>query len=580
MSAEKSALLDAARGWHALDPDPVTRQELESLMRAEDVEALRDRFAQRLEFGTAGLRGLLGAGPGRMNRALVRRVTRGLGAYLLETLPDVRERGVAVGHDARRLSPEFAEDTARVLGEMGIAVHFFEDYAPTPLLAFAVRDLAAAAGVVVTASHNPPEYNGYKVYWENAAQIIPPHDRGISAAIDAVDPRAVRELPEMDELRRRGVVRPVEAALRERYHRELLELRRHPGVATDRITVVYSPMHGVGGRDVVEVLGRAGFTRVHPVPEQFEPDGEFPTVRFPNPEEDGAMDLALAQAKQCGADLVLANDPDADRLAVAIPTDPKKENYRLLSGNEIGCLLATYLLEENLRVDGEPLVMTTIVSSRQLQRIANEHGAHYDETLTGFKWIANASQRHRAEKGWRLVLGYEEALGYTVGEVVADKDGIGAALLFAELAAVCRDRGQSVDDYLDRMARRSGLYLSHQHSVVLPGLEGRATIEATMAAFRTESPTRVGDRAVLELIDYAPGHAGLPPSNVLALHLEGGARILLRPSGTEPKIKYYFEVATDVGSDESVDDARARLRVRLDALVADFLPLAEERARA
>ena len=577
MSKEDRTLLEAARRWLAEDPDPQTRGELAAVIERNDFEALHEMFGARLEFGTAGLRGVIGPGPNRMNRALVRRVGRGLANYLLATHPAARTAGCVVGGDARRLSPEMADDTARVLAGAGVPVFLFDGYAPTPVLAYAVRRLQACSGVVVTASHNPPEYNGYKVYWDNAAQIVPPHDAGISASIDRVQSLAEVEKPPLEKLRAAGLVKPVPDSVIEDYFDELLALRRHPEIVTN-VSVVYTPMHGVGGEFVMEILRRAGFAHVHPVPAQFEPDGEFPTVRFPNPEEDGAMDLSLEVARATGADLVLANDPDADRLAVAVPLQQGGKDYRLLSGNEIGCLLAYYLLTENLLQNGEPLVMTTIVSSRMLEKMAQELGAHYDETLTGFKWIANASQRHAAEQGWQFVMGFEEALGYTVGPVVADKDGIGAALLYAEIAAVCRSRGLTLLDYLEQMIRRFGLFVTHQHSLTLPGSEGAEQIRHIMDAFRAEAPTRIGEFAVTSVRDYEKGRAGLPPSNVLAFGLEGGGQILLRPSGTEPKIKYYFELSDPVTPSESIDAARSRAQERLESLVAAFLSLAEERA--
>ena len=576
MGDERAQLEQKARQWMDDDPDATTRQETARMLEDGDVEALREAFGARLEFGTAGLRGIIGAGPNRMNRALVRRVTAGLANYLLQTRPEVREKGVVVGGDARRLSPELADDTARVLAGAGIPVHLFDEYVPTPVLAYAVRKLGASSGVIVTASHNPPEYNGYKVYWENAAQIVPPHDKGISAAIDEITAVAGLPMPSLEEARAKNLVRAVDPQVLEDYYGELLEQRRHPDVPKD-VTVVYTAMHGVGGRFVQDVLARAGFTHFHAEPSQFEPDGEFPTVRFPNPEEEGAMDRSMALAKEKNADIVLANDPDADRLAVGVPMGSGE--YRLLTGNEIGCMLAYYLLTENLEGGRAPLVMTTIVSSRMLKAMADELGAHYDETLTGFKWIANASMRHAHDHGWRFVMGFEEALGYTVGPVVADKDGVGAALLFTEIAAVCKSRGKTLVDYLEEMIRRFGLYVTHQHSLTLPGTEGAGRIRRIMEAFRAEPPTRIGELDVVETIDYAKGHGDLPPSDVLAFGLQGGGQVLLRPSGTEPKIKYYFELSEQPAAGEELATVRERADQRLKALVDAFLQLAEDRAR-
>jgi phosphomannomutase len=577
--------LKEARAWLADDPDPGTRDELEEILRRHDPAELRERFASRLEFGTAGLRGVLGAGPNRMNRALVRQVTAGLARYLLDTLPDAARRGVVVGRDGRRMSRAFAEDTVAVLTAAGIPAHLFPDVIPTPITAFAVEALGAAAGIVVTASHNPPEYNGYKVYWENGAQIIPPHDTGISAAIDTVGPIAAIPVLELDEARRRGLLQDVPEEVGERYVKAVLALQRHPETQRD-LKLVYTPLHGVGGAWVRRVFAAAGFSGPEQVPEQAEPDGEFPTVRFPNPEEKGAMDLALALAERRGADLVLANDPDADRLAVIVPADGG--GYRPLTGNEIGTALAYYLLTEKPLGAGEPLVITTIVSSSLLRRMAAELGAHYRETLTGFKWIANQAIELKASRGYRFVFGFEEALGYTVGEVVRDKDGVGAALLFADLAAHCRVKNLSLLDYLHAIFRRFGIYTSAQKSLTLPGSEGLRTIGAIMETFRAEPPAEVAGVAVAARsdlragikLDVATGRKeplAFPASNVLVYDLEGGSRILLRPSGTEPKIKYYFEAVEPVAQGEPYADAEARAQTRLRRLMDGFQAEADRR---
>jgi len=587
------SLADEARRWLEEDPDPTTRAELERILAENDEKALQEAFGARLEFGTAGLRGFLGPGPGRMNRALVRRVSCGLGRYLLEQVEDGADRGVVVGYDGRHMSPDFARDTAEVLAGLGIRVHLFDRMVPTPVVSVAVRSLGAAAGVMVTASHNPPEYNGYKVYWGNGAQIIPPHDEGISEAIEAIESLQEVPLADLDQAVEAGWVTMEGEKQLEDYLDDILRLRRRPDIPLEDLKVVYTPLHGVGGHLLREALVRAGLEHLHVVEEQFTPDGDFPTVRFPNPEEEGAMDLALAKAAEVGADLVLANDPDADRLAVALPEASSGEGgWRMLSGDQIGSLLGHYLLTENLPSRVKPLLMTTIVSSRLLSRMAAAGGAAYDETLTGFKWIANVSQRHRREDGVELILGYEEALGYSVGMVTADKDGISAALLFAELAAVERSRGRTVLDRLDEVYRSFGLHLTRQHSLTLPGAEGAKRIEAILAAVRRDPPRRIGETGprVLAVTDYADGSSralvdgavapppplDLPRSNVLALHLQDDARILLRPSGTEPKVKFYFEIVEPRLEEESLPQAEKRARERLDELEESLLALIEE----
>jgi len=519
-----------------------------------------------------------------MNRALVRKVTAGLADYLKERVPDVAARGVVVGRDGRRMSPEFTEDVAAVLAGAGIKALVFPDVVPTPLCAYAVEVLGAAAGVMVTASHNPPAYNGYKVYWSNAAQIIPPHDAGISSAIDRV--ASVRTIPLLDRRAalETGFFEDIPESVGKDYIDKVVALRRHPEAPTD-LTIVYTPLHGVGRRWVEAAFSQAGFESLVTVPRQADPDGEFPTVAFPNPEEKGAMDLALELATKVSADIVLANDPDADRLAVLVrePSD----RYRHLTGNEIGILLAYYLLTEN-PVAGEPVVMTTIVSSSLLRRMAGELGAQYAETLTGFKWIANRALALREERGWSFVFGYEEALGYTVGELVRDKDGVGAALVFADLAGFCRARGQSVLDYLEAIYRRFGLYASSQESVTLPGSEGLARIREIMTRFRENPLSELCGRKTLKrsdlqlqsCVEVASGKESpldFPKSDVLVYELEGGARVLLRPSGTEPKIKYYFEAVEDMQEDEAWEAAEGRVMKTLSKLKEEFLIEARRR---
>nr|PZM91254.1 MAG: phospho-sugar mutase [Pseudomonadota bacterium] len=567
-----------ASAWAAEDPDPATRLEVTTLLQRDDVEGLRERFGSRLEFGTAGIRGILGAGPNRMNRMVVMRTTAGLAAYLKAKVPDAARRGVVVGYDARHLSLQASQDVASILGGHGIPALVFPDFAPTPLTAFAVRHLGAAAGVMITASHNPPEYNGYKVYWSNGAQIVPPHDRGISEAIDRVGPLA--SIPRMEEkdARAKGLWRDIDGETTRAY----LESVARQSVTSDGkdlVEIVYTPLHGVGGALALRALREHGFTKLHVVQEQFDPDPDFPTVRFPNPEEAGAMDLAIALAQRTGASLVLANDPDADRLAVAVP-DPRG-GYRLLSGNEIGLLFTEYLLANDPR-EGERLVLSTIVSTPGARAIAEHHGARYDEVLTGFKWIANRAMEIEAETGARFVLGFEEALGYSIGTTCRDKDGIGAAVIFAELAAHAAARGRTILDELESIWRTHGLYLSRQHSVTLQGEEGKARIDAIMEGLRKDSPLAIDGKRVVLGRDYREGverdartgevrELSLPSSNVLSFFLEDGTRIIARPSGTEPKIKYYVDVRVDVAPDVSIAEAEAAGRRTLESRLGAFL---------
>jgi phosphomannomutase len=569
-------LREHARAWLAQDPDPVTAAELTALLDAADhgdaaaARDLHERFTGQLEFGTAGLRGVLGAGPQRMNRVLVRKVTAGLAAYLIAQVPDARRRGVVVGHDARRNSRIFAEDTAAVLAGAGVRAYLAHRPWPTPTTAWAVTDRGAAAGVMVTASHNPPAYNGYKVYWGNGAQIIPPHDLGIAAAIDRAELSGRTDgqpLPTLAAARAAGLVVDLDEALHDRYLAAVATLRLRPDLDEARgreLVIAYTPLHGVGAASFEPALARCGFTAVHSEPSQRAPDGDFPTVAFPNPEEVGAMDAVLALAARVGADLVLANDPDADRLCVAVPRPAPEAGYQVLTGDQTGALLADYLLA------GGPadrrMVATTIVSSQLLGFLAAAAAADYRETLTGFKWIGNAALDYERDHGGRFVMGYEEALGYSVGPLVRDKDGISAALLLAELALADRAAGRTVLAHLDDIYRRVGLFVTAQVSLVRPGADGLAEIRAAMARCRAAPPTALAGHPVEAVVDLARGEGGLPPSDVLVFRLAGGRRVIMRPSGTEPKLKSYYEVRVVIGDGEPLADARARGAAELAAL--------------
>jgi len=529
-------LLARARAWRDEDPDPVTRAEVDALLESDDVAGLRERFDGRLQFGTAGLRGALGAGPNRMNRALVRRATAGVAAWLRE---QDRSGPVVVGRDARHGSAEFAEDAAAVLAGAGFLVQVLPRPLPTPVLAFATRHLRAVAGIMITASHNPPQDNGYKLYLGDGAQIVPPIDDQISAHIDAVGP-----LP--------GV--PLSADATEVLGDDVLEayLTGVSAMLDDgprRVTTVYTALHGVGAETLRRAFARSGFPAPHEVAEQVEPDPDFPTVAFPNPEEPGALDLSLAVAKEVGADVILANDPDADRLAVAVPDPSAEGGWRALTGDELGVVLADHLLRRGDHGPSDTLV-TTVVSSRLLSRLAAATGVEYAEALTGFKWVVRAPG-----PGRRLLFGYEEALGYCAGDLVRDKDGISTALLVAELAA----QGPILDR-LHALFRTHGVHVTRQRSLRVEGSDWSTRVTAAMAAVRADPPVEVADRAVLDVEDLAAG-GRLPPSDVLIWTLDD-ARIVVRPSGTEPKLKMYAEaVAPVVGG---VDVARHQVQQTVD----------------
>ncbi|WP_433474545.1 phospho-sugar mutase [Spirillospora sp. CA-142024] len=536
-----SDLRARAEEWLAQDPDPDTRAELRVILDEGDDAALADRFGTRLEFGTAGLRGELGAGPNRMNRVTVMRAAAGLAACL------PAGGRVVIGFDARHGSRRFADDTAAVLSGAGLRPEVFADPVPTPVLAHFTRTFDdIVAGVMVTASHNPPRDNGYKVYWADGAQIVPPTDAEISAAIDAVG--RVDGLP-------LGEGWPV--------HRDAglyLDAVSSLHLGGDRgISIVYTPMHGVGRDVLLAAFGRAGFPAPVVVPEQAEPDPDFPTVAFPNPEEPGALDLALSLAETRNADLVIANDPDADRCAVAVPSP---DGWRALTGDEVGGLLAEHVLRHTTGDDR--LVVTTIVSSSLLRSIAAAHRVRFAESLTGFKWIMKAG-----DPGHRLVFGYEEALGYSVGDdrgvLVNDKDGIGAALAVAALAADAKRDGRTLLDLLDAQARKYGLHATSQLSIRVDDL---SLITAAMTRLRAAPPRALGGHRVESVDDLARPEGGLPPTDGLRFRLSGGSRVVIRPSGTEPKLKCYLEVVLPVGDD--ITATRARAASDLEALRADL----------
>jgi phosphomannomutase len=544
------ALRAAVERWVADDPDPATRDELRALLARADADPvahadLADRFVGPLTFGTAGLRGRVGAGPNRMNRAVVIRAAAGLGSYLREH----GGRTAVVGFDARHGSAAFAVDTAAVLTAAGLTVSVLPRPLPTPVLAFAVRHLAADVGVMVTASHNPPQDNGYKVYLGDGAQIVQPTDAAIAAHIDAAPPAVV--VP-----RATGGWRTLGDRLVEAYLQRAVGLLDPAGPRD--LTVAYTPLHGVGGPVLAAAFTRAGFGAPAVVAEQADPDPDFPTVAFPNPEEPGAADAVLSLAARVGADLVIASDPDADRCAVGIPLSDG--SWRMLTGDDVGCLLATHLVRRGRR----GTLACSLVSGSLLGRIAAAAGLPFVITLTGFKWIARAPD---------LVFGYEEALGYCCDpDAVRDKDGITAALLVAELAAGLRAEGRTLVDALDELAVAHGVHLTSQVSMRVADL---AVITDTMRRLRASPPTTLAGRPVARVDDLLAGVDGLPPTDGLRLIVDGG-RVIVRPSGTEPKVKCYLEVvepvgpvSAEAGTDRASNqaDAVAAARSRADALL-------------
>ena len=547
-----------ARAWLAMDPDPTTRAETTALLDRGDEAALADRFDGRLTFGTAGLRGALGAGPLRMNRVVVRQTTAGLARFLLarEAAPSA-----VIGYDGRHNSRVFAEDAAAVLAAAGIPATLLPRALPTPVLAFAVRDLDASAGIMITASHNPAPDNGYKLYLGGAdagSQLVSPADAQVLAAIEAVvdagggaeagDPAAVAVAGE-DVLDRYVAATAASAA-------------GLPVTSTGRLAWVYTPMHGVGLETVQRVLEAAGLPAPTVVPEQADPDPDFPTAPFPNPEEPGTLELATALAARTGAALVLANDPDADRLAIALPVPPAALEgtatlWRRLTGNEVGLLLGWRIAQGSSAAGG--VLACSIVSTPGLARIAERFGFMPVETLTGFKWISRVPG---------LLFGFEEALGYLVDpEVVRDKDGISALVVALSTAIALREEGRTLLDLLDEIEEAIGRFASDQVAVRVDDL---GALAAMTARLRADPPTAIGGLEVLAADDLAQGFEGLPPTDALRYRLAGGARVIVRPSGTEPKLKVYLDVVSEA---PTADERKAATTRTLDALRQAVGPL-------
>jgi phosphomannomutase len=565
-----SQLFRAARSWADMDPDPATSSALNELISLAEAgtpaarQQLQDSFSGPLQFGTAGLRAALGPGPNRMNRVVVRRAAAGFARFLADavgkTSPGTRPRAV-VGFDARYNSDIFARESAAIFTAAGFETFLMPAALPTPLLAYAVRALECDGGVMVTASHNPPQDNGYKVYLGRhavdesgrGAQIVAPYDALIAAEIDKVGPLDSIGLTEDGwTVLEQGITAEYEAAVAGLANEELFPARD--------LKIVLTPMHGVGGDTAVAVLKSAGFTDVTLVSEQAAPDPNFPTVSFPNPEEPGALDLALAAAGEAGADIVLANDPDADRAAVAAK-DPDTGAWRMLRGDEVGALLGAHVVARLAAASEEThdgVFANSIVSSRLLSRIAAAAGYAHEETLTGFKWISRVPG---------LLYGYEEALGYCVApDVVRDKDGISAAVLIAELAAAAKADGKTIFDTLDELYLVHGLHASDQLSIRVADL---GLLDAMMNRLRVSPPESFGGSAVESFIDLAEGSADLPPTDGLLYVTRDLTRVIIRPSGTEPKLKCYLEVIRSVGSAAELPDARTAARAALDQVLSD-----------
>jgi phosphoglucomutase len=577
---DKNAIVAESKEYISREKESRFRDEVETLLAGEDWKELEDRFYRKLEFGTGGLRGVIGGGYNRMNTLVVKNATQGLATYLKKAFPN-KALSAAVAFDSRHYSPEFAEATALTFAGNGIKTYLFSSLRPTPELSFAIRQLACDTGVVVTASHNPKQYNGYKAYWNDGSQVIPPHDTGIIDEVNAVT--AIHEMSRAEALAKglleiidKSIDEPYQAMVRSRLFRpELIRAK------AAEVKIVYTPLHGTGALHVEAVLGSLGLN-VITVPEQRDGNGDFPTVAFPNPEEAPALDLAIKLGREKRADVVMATDPDADRFGIAVPN--KAGDFVLVTGNQLGSLLADYIflsLKETGALPAKPAMVNTIVTTGMHKRIAASYGAECIECLTGFKWIADVWRKSEAAGTPTVVLGTEESYGYLVETEVRDKDGVSAAALTAEMTLYWRSKGKSLLDRLDELYISNGYWQEMGISKYFPGPEGPAVMEGIMEGYRKNPPAALGNIAVEKIRDIResvckyPQDAArtepvdLPKSDVLQFFLADGTVVSARPSGTEPKIKFYASCCSAVG-DGGLAEAKAEAGRKLDAIRKDI----------
>lgn len=557
--------------------DEATKEELRAI--ADDEKEIEDRFYRQLEFGTGGLRGVIGAGTNRMNIYTVRQATQGLANYIISQ--NGQEKGVAIAYDSRIMSPEFATEAALCLNANGIKTYRFTSLRPTPELSFAVRKLGCIAGIVVTASHNPREYNGYKVYWEDGAQITPPHDKNILAEVAKVTSFDLVKTMDKAEAIAAGLYQEIDTEIDEAYMKELKKQSIHPEVISEMakdFTIVYTPLHGTGNVPVRRVLKELGFEKVYVVPEQEKPDGTFPTVAYPNPESPKAFELALALAKKVDADIVLATDPDADRLGVYCK-DTKSGNYVSFTGNMSGMLIAEYILKERTAtgtMPENPALVETIVTTDMAKVIAQAYGVHLIEVLTGFKYIGEQIRLFEENHTYNYVFGLEESYGCLAGTYARDKDACVAVMMLCEVASWYKKQGKTLWDAMLTMYEKYGYFKEGLETITLKGMDGAQQIQQMMAEAREHLPQQIGDAKVLAVRDYktdvrydmtdgSKSATGLPTSNVLYYELEDHSWCCVRPSGTEPKIKFYFGV-----KGTSLSDAEAKLDSLQKAMMALF----------
>ncbi|WP_304224648.1 phospho-sugar mutase [Gracilinema caldarium] len=582
---DQQEIIARARSYIEKEKDDHFRAEVEELLKAQDWKELEDRFYRNLEFGTGGLRGVIGGGYNRMNTLVVKMATQGLANYLKKALPEKAAQGklsAVIAYDSRRYSPEFAEATALILAANEITTYLFSSLRPTPELSFAIRTLHCDTGVVVTASHNPPQYNGYKAYWNDGSQVIEPHDVGI---IDEVN--KVTNITEMgrEEAIKKGLLKIIDKEIDEPYAAMVKSHLFRPQLIKEKareVKIVYTPLHGTGSRHVEGVLGSLGL-EVVTVPEQREPNGNFPTVAYPNPEESAALKMALDLGTKVKADVVMATDPDADRLGIAVPDT--KGNFVLVTGNQLGTLLADYIflsLKEQGKLPAKPAMINSIVTTGMQKRVANSYGAECFECLTGFKWIADVWRKTETDgRGYTVVFGTEESYGFLIEPEVRDKDGVSAAALTAEMTLYWRSKGKSLLDRLNELYLQHGYWQEIGISKYFQGPQGPSIMAGIMAEYRKNPPLTLGGirvskvRDVQESVWKYPGQPGktdpvdLPKSNVLQFFLEDGTIVSARPSGTEPKIKFYATCCAEVGK-EGLEAAKKVVAEKLAAIEKDL----------
>ena len=572
-----SYIKSKAEEWLSSSIDEESKHEIRRMLEAKDQTELTDAFYQDLEFGTGGLRGIMGIGSNRMNKYTVGKATQGLSNYLIKAFPG-QEIKVAIAHDSRNNSDFFAQTTAAVFSANGIRVYFFESLRPTPELSFAIRHLGCKSGVVITASHNPKEYNGYKAYWDDGAQVVSPHDRAIMDEVNGI-----RSLEEVRFDKREELIFPIGHEIDEIYLRQVAKLSLSPeSIARHKdLKIVFTPIHGTGITLIPEILKRFGFINVHVLEEQSRPDGNFPTVKYPNPEESEAMTLAIKKSKALDADLIMATDPDGDR--VGIGAKNHRGEFQLINGNQAASLLVYYVLrrwKENEKLDGKQFAVKTIVTTDLISAIGAEYGVPVIETLTGFKYIAQAIREREGRE--QFVVGGEESYGYMVGDFVRDKDAVASCAMLAEMCAWAKDQGMSIFDLLSAIYLQFGFYKESLISITKKGKAGADEIREMMVNLRQHPPASLDGSPLVRVLDYHKSTVmnypecreesleGFPKSNVLQFITADGTKVSARPSGTEPKIKFYFGVKAALKDRRKFDQVSAALDLKVGRIINEL----------